>query len=233
MRLSRTISLAFAAIAAITLVLPVAAAESAATQPYIVVFRDAAVARSDASAAHPRVDRDKVSRLVAAMAGHTGVTPANTYTSVFGGFSARLNARQLQAIWSDPSVASVTADTAIHLQADEVGSWLTETQVRLSAPKVPAGIKRVGATNNSMADIDGNGGKVNADVAVIDTGIQRNHPDLNVVGGYNCTSSNRSKWDDGNGHGTHVAGIIGAYDNGKGVVGVAPGVRLWAVKVMD
>ena len=85
----------------------------------------------------------------------------------------------------------------------------------------------------AIADIDGNGGKVNADVAVIDTGIQRDHPDLNVVGGYNCTSANRGKWDDGNGHGTHVAGIIGAHDNGQGVVGVAPGVRLWSVKVLD
>ncbi len=125
------------------------------------------------------------------------------------------------------------ADVPVHLQFDEVGARMTETQVRLTSPKVPAGIKRVGATNNGIADIDGNGGKVNADVAVIDTGIQRDHPDLNVVGGYNCTSANRGKWDDGNGHGTHVAGIIGAYDNGRGVVGVAPGVRLWSVKVLD
>ena len=36
-----------------------------------------------------------------------------------------------------------------------------------------------------------------------------------------------------NGHGTHVAGTVGAIDNGSGVVGVAPGVRLWAVKILD
>ncbi|HEX2401958.1 MAG TPA: S8 family serine peptidase, partial [Mycobacterium sp.] len=213
--------------------MPVAAAQNTVSQSYIVVFKDAAADRADSKPAHPRVDADKVARLVEAIASRIGAHPANTFSSVFGGFSARLNASQLQAVQSDQSVANVVADLPVHLQFDEVGARMTETQVRLTAPKVPAGIKRVGATNNAIADIDGNGGKVNADVAVIDTGIQRDHPDLNVVGGYNCTSSNRGKWDDGNGHGTHVAGIIGAYDNGRGVVGVAPGVRLWAVKVLD
>ena len=50
-------------------------------------------------------------------------------------------------------------------------------------------------------------------MAIIDTGIQRDHPDLNVVGGYNCTGRDRNKWDDDEGHGTHVAGIVGALDN--------------------
>ena len=70
-------------------------------------------------------------------------------------------------------------------------------------------------------------------MAILDTGIDRDHPDLNVVGGYNCTSANRDSWDDNDGHGTHVAGIVGALDNSFGVVGVAPGVRLWSVKVLD
>ncbi len=69
-------------------------------------------------------------------------------------------------------------------------------------------------------------------MAIIDTGIERNHPDLNVVGGYNCTGQNRNNWDDADGHGTHVAGIVGALDNRIGVVGVAPGARLWSVKVL-
>ena len=46
-------------------------------------------------------------------------------------------------------------------------------------------------------------------------------------------SSNRAAWGDGNGHGTHVAGTVGALDNGIGVVGVAPGVRLWAVRILE
>jgi subtilisin len=74
---------------------------------------------------------------------------------------------------------------------------------------------------------------------VIDTGIDWEHPDLNVVGGINCASGNpfRAKCsgngDDDHYHGTHVAGTIGAIDNGIGVVGVAPGARLWAVKVLN
>ena len=47
----------------------------------------------------------------------------------------------------------------------------------------------------------------------------------------NCSTG--STFDDGNGHGTHVAGTIGARDNAVGVVGVAPGVRLYAVRVLD
>ena len=111
----------------------------------------------------------------------------------------------------------------------EAGGIRTTASPRSS---VPAGIRRVGAERNKLARVDGHDNRVNADVAVIDTGIERDHPDLNVAGGYNCTSRNRDKWDDVDGHGTHVAGIIGAKDNHFGVVGVAPGVRLWSVKVL-
>jgi len=71
-------------------------------------------------------------------------------------------------------------------------------------------------------------------VAVVDTGIDNNHPDLvdNIAGGYNSISPRRT-WDDDNGHGTHVAGTIAAVDNAIGVVGVSPKARLYAVKVLD
>src|SRR5205085_1254465 len=70
-------------------------------------------------------------------------------------------------------------------------------------------------------------------VAVIDTGIQLNHPDLTpVTSGKNCLAPGQPAEDD-NGHGTHVAGTIAARDNGTGVVGIAPGAALYAVKVLD
>src|SRR5205823_10178266 len=71
-------------------------------------------------------------------------------------------------------------------------------------------------------------------VAVIDTGIDFTHPDLRraYAGGYNALSPADAPRDD-NFHGTHVAGTIAATDNGFGVLGVAPDVRLWAVKVLD
>ena len=71
-------------------------------------------------------------------------------------------------------------------------------------------------------------------VAVLDTGIDWNHPDLKdaYVGGVNILDETKLPIDD-NKHGTHVAGIIAAAQNDFGVVGVAPGVKLWNVKVLD
>ena len=69
-------------------------------------------------------------------------------------------------------------------------------------------------------------------VALLDTGIDENHQDLNVVGGTNTIDG--THWGtDGSGHGTHVAGTIAALDNATGVVGVAPDVMLYAVKVLN
>ncbi len=61
--------------------------------------------------------------------------------------------------------------------------------------------------------------------AIIDTGIDRRHPDLNVVGGKSLVSNdpNPDPYIDGLGHGTHVAGILGARNNGRGIIGSAPG----------
>ncbi|HEY4527392.1 MAG TPA: S8 family peptidase, partial [Candidatus Paceibacterota bacterium] len=93
---------------------------------------------------------------------------------------------------------------------------------------LPTGVDRINAESaaNTGAGVE---------VAVIDTGIQLTHPDLqaNIVGGKNCTSSKTNDYGDQNGHGTHVAGTIAALDNAQGVVGVAPGAKLWSVRVLD
>ena len=76
-------------------------------------------------------------------------------------------------------------------------------------------------------------------VAVIDTGIDEDHPDLdaNIIGGYNFVKAkgvvDNTAWDDDNGHGTHVAGTIAAENDQYGVVGVAPGANLYAIKVLN
>lgn len=74
-------------------------------------------------------------------------------------------------------------------------------------------------------------------VAVIDSGISLSHPDLagQLVGGYNFTSADTSDFDDKwYGHGTHIAGVIGAHlNNGIGVAGLAPKCRLMPVRVID
>lgn len=74
-------------------------------------------------------------------------------------------------------------------------------------------------------------------VGILDTGIQKKHPDLqaNIIGGINLVKAagGATKWDDDNGHGTHIAGVIAALDNTIGYVGVAPSAKLFVVKVLD
>lgn len=77
------------------------------------------------------------------------------------------------------------------------------------------------------------GGK-NVRVGIIDTGIDLKHPDLaaNIKGGINLIEPHKPP-QDGHGHGTHIAGIIGACDNSFGVVGIAPSVSLFAIKALN
>ena len=146
-----------------------------------------------------------------------GVAVDHTFRNVVHGYSAKLDTSQVASLRADPNVEAVVPDGVISLEAQTT----------------PRGVRRVFAPRNPISRIDGIDQRVDADVAIVDTGIDKDHPDLNVVGGVNCSTSNRAAWDDGNGHGTHVAGIVGALDNGIGVVGVAPGVRLWAVRILN
>jgi subtilisin family serine protease len=108
-----------------------------------------------------------------------------------------------------------------------------DQEVSVAAQTLPTGIDRIDAEQSATARINGVDERVNVDVAVIDTGIDLDHPDLNVytAGAKNCSTG--SSADDGNGHGTHVAGTIAALDNAAGVVGVAPGARVWPVRVLN
>jgi len=69
-------------------------------------------------------------------------------------------------------------------------------------------------------------------VAILDTGIDRKHPDLKIKDGISFVE-NVSDFDDDNGHGTHLAGIVSAQNNGVGITGIAPDADLYAVKVLD
>ena len=93
---------------------------------------------------------------------------------------------------------------------------------------LPWGINRVDA---ELVWPSGNSGDA-VKVAVVDTGISADHPDLknNIKGGYNAINPLKS-WNDDNGHGSHVAGIIAALNNAIGTVGAAPLADLYAVKV--
>ncbi len=93
---------------------------------------------------------------------------------------------------------------------------------------IPWGVEYMGAPAMWSNETD------NIKVGIVDTGIDLDHPDLkdNIKGSYNAISSRKSGNDD-NGHGTHVAGIIGAAKNSIGVVGMVPNADLYAIKVLD
>ena len=168
-----------------------------------------------------RPGSDDVGGVATALARAHGGVVGFVYTHALRGFSVRVPAAGAAAIAHSPGVA--------YVEADQVYS--------VAAQSMPTGIQRIFAPDNAAVGIDGSDDRrVDVDVAVIDSGIQLDHPDLNVVGSTNCATffaTCGSGGGDGNGHGTHVAGTIGALDNGIGVVGVAPGARLWSVRVLN
>ena len=127
------------------------------------------------------------------------------YHAALNGFAANLSEAEVNDLAADSRVESIMPDFAVHA----------------STQTTPTGIQRIQALTSPLAQIDGVDQRVDVDVAVLDTGSGP-HSDLNIAGGYNCTSTNTSAYNDNHGHGTHVAGTIGAIDNGSGVVGVAP-----------
>jgi subtilisin len=150
-----------------------------------------------------------------AHAGRFGARVGHVYRHALKGYSATLSSDRVAALKADPSVAAVAPDLPVHAFVQTL----------------PTGINRIDGELSST--VSGNGsGTVNADIAIIDTGIQLNHPDLNARNGTNCVTPGAQAQDD-HGHGTHVAGTAAALDNGDGVVGVAPGARVWAVKVLN
>jgi subtilisin family serine protease len=188
---------------------PVATAAPPEQTGYIIVLHDSVV--SPAAAARE-------------IAGQVGGEIGFIYEHALKGFSITLPTAAVAALERNPKVKYVATDDVRYIFAQDV----------------PTGIQRIFATGNANLDIDGTDDyRVDVDVAVIDTGVDFQHPDLDVVGGVNCSggspfrSSCTSGGDDDHYHGTHVAGTIGALDNGIGVVGVAPGARLWAVKVLN
>lgn len=148
------------------------------------------------------------------MANEHGLGILHVYEHALKGFAATVPAARLQRLRTDARVDFSSEDRV----------------VRATAQTLPTGVDRIEGDVSSTRSGDETG-SVNVAVAIIDTGIDIDHPDLNVVGGKNC-STGRS-FNDGNGHGTHVAGTVAAKDNTIGVVGVAPGAPLYAVRVLN
>lgn len=146
------------------------------------------------------------------------------YGSTIEGFAVSMSAEQAEVLAKDPAVKYIEPDRVISIaqkgsKRPGGGGGTAPAQV------TPWGITRVGGFSNYSGSNK---------AYVIDSGIDLDHPDLNVAPyGFNGTSGRDAKsLDDGNGHGTHVAGTIAAKNNSIGVVGVAAGALVVPVKVL-
>lgn len=188
-----------------------------------------------------------------AAAAEMGVEVTHVYRHVFTGFAGTLPAQAMEEAISARSVQNIFEDGT----------------VKVESQTVPTGVRRIAVPLDSNGEHVDVVSPVDADIAILDTGVSR-VPDLTVAGGTSCLKSKNEKnekkkrdhkkdkkrgdgkngkshrkknrhngknkaksWQDNNGHGTHTAGIAAAIDNEQDIVGVAPGARIWGVKVLD
>jgi hypothetical protein len=180
---------------------------------YVCVFSKGSVSRGNAQAEANR----------AAQAGGAQLT--RVYRYAIQGFAANMSAQAAERMKSaNPNIA--------YCEQDQV---FTIPPIRAEAkPGGGGGTQPAQETPWGIARVNGGGAGTFATAWVIDTGLDFTHPDLNVdtVRSRNFVEREESPVDL-HGHGTHVAGTIAAYDNAIGVIGVAPGAKVVAVRVLN
>lgn len=184
---------------------------------YIVVLKeDAVIAGADLTTRN-----DKVKGKAFGLLKKYEVTGEieEVYETALQGFTVKMAPGQAKKLGADLNVKYIEADQIITLSPIK----FTGKPAPVAAQKIPWGITRVGG----VAVFNGTN-----TAWVIDTGIDLDHPDLNVDATRSKTFVSSKSADDDNGHGSHVAGTIAAKSNTIGVVGVAPGAKLVAVKVL-
>lgn len=179
---------------------------------YICVFKANTVSRGQVeSEAH---------RSVKAQGGQV----KHVYRAALQGFNANMPAQAVERMQAaNPNIA--------YCEQDQV---MAAPPIRAEAKPGGGGTQPPQETPWGIARVNGGGAGTFGTAWVIDSGIDLTHPDLNVdtarsrsfLGGTTTAA-------DQNGHGTHVAGTIAALDNGIGVIGVSPGARVVAVRVLD
>lgn len=205
----KRIAIVLSGLAAVTGAFPVASAaagvEERVADGYIVVFD-----RSTANVARETEERERSG----------GFKSRLRFQRALKGFSATLSPGQVRRLRADPDVAYVAPDRIVRADASEP---------IVTGDKAPFGVRRIDAATDKGASVRQ---ASTVGVAVLDTGVDLAHPDLNAVEGTNCVTPGASA-QDLDGHGTHVAGTIAARNDGSGVTGVSPGTRIHAVKVLE
>ncbi|MBK5191800.1 MAG: S8 family peptidase [Flavobacteriaceae bacterium] len=171
-------------------------------------------------------------RKVLAKASISSAEIVNVYSKTLSGATMKLTKSQVEQLKGKKEIAYIEQDRIVVFAppcgTPNGGPCGEPDPGTGGSQETPYGILRV----NGIANYTGT-----AVAWVVDTGIDLDHPDLNVdaLRGFNAFTSGRDSKsiDDGNGHGTHVSGTIAAKNNDFGVIGVAPGATVIPVKVLD
>lgn len=195
---------------------------------YIVVLNDGAL-KAELSALHGYDKKSEVMKSAAAkILKRAGVTDGElgyVYGTAIQGFSVKMAPGQLKKLQDDPSVNYIEKDQIVTLVLPDVKIMGKPAPPTPVGQTTPWGITRVhGGVNYSGTN----------KIWIIDTGIDLDHPDLNVdqANGWNFVANTQAA-DDDNGHGSHCAGIAAAKNNTIGVIGVAANAQVVPVKVLN
>ncbi len=192
---------------------------------YIVVFKDETLPEGVLRAVtsyEGRVEMAKevATNILAELKLEKNVSITYGYSKAIKGFAADMSAEDAARLAADPRIAYVEQDQVATIVGGPPGGGGGG-----GGQTTPWGITRIGGSVN----YSGSGR-----AWIIDSGIDLDHPDLNVdVANSACFLNNCSDPDDQNGHGSHVAGTVAAINNSVGVVGVAAGAPVVAVRVLD
>jgi subtilisin family serine protease len=203
---------------------------------YIILFKDQIVdlgkfnsdkvsrdQRPEMAETRKQIVKDRILEIVSPM----GIRPdaiIDVYAELMIGFSAVLDNNQLTQLRNHPNVKQIEQDMIVNLPE----TTLEYQNVGLRAQSTPCGITNAGGSADGSASSKW--------IWIVDTGIDLDHPDLNVETGSQYAKSfvkGSKSADDCHGHGTHCSGIAAAKNNDIGVVGVSAGARVVPVRVLN
>jgi len=143
--------------------------------------------------------------------------------------SLHITVEQEFSIIPSASINATPEQVELLKASNELKSIQKEKTIKVNNQQIPWGFSDMKITPEVQKTYTGK----NVNIGILDTGIDSSHLDLKVAGGVCVLDECSNGYNDDHGHGTHVAGIIGAKDNDEGIVGLAPSANLYAIKALD